>query len=209
MNDQEHLNYPAQLEPIQAETKALGFGLASDFLTGSLLRTLVAAKPAGSFLELGTGTGVATAWMLDGMDEESRLISIEQDRAVLAIAVKHLGSDSRVSFHHEDAGVWLGRAEPAQFDLIFADTWPGKYHQLEDALRLLRRGGLYVLDDMLPQPNWPEGHAAKVSDLIARLEQRAELVLTKMNWATGMIVATKPASGTRRRKGSPVLYPPP
>src|SRR5947208_9444486 len=121
MDDQKHLNYPAQLESIKAETKALSFSLASDTLTGSLLRTLVATKPAGSFLELGTGTGMATAWILDGMDEESRLISIEQDRVVLAVAVKHLGRDPRVTFHHEDAGLWLGRAEQSQFDLIFAD----------------------------------------------------------------------------------------
>src|SRR2546425_42738 len=129
MNDQEHVNYPAELKQIETETKALGFGMASDSLTGSLLRTLVATKPAGSFLELGTGTGVATAWILDGMDEQSRLTSVEEDAAVLAVALKHLGNDPRISFHNEDAGVWLGRAEQAQFDLIFADTWPGKYRQ--------------------------------------------------------------------------------
>ena len=28
---------------------------------------------------------------------------------------------------------------------------------------------MYVIDDMLPQPNWPEGHAAKVLNLRATL----------------------------------------
>jgi hypothetical protein len=44
--------------------------------TGLFLRTLAASKPAGRFLELGTGTGVATAWLLDGMDHASRSCSM-------------------------------------------------------------------------------------------------------------------------------------
>jgi predicted O-methyltransferase YrrM len=36
----------------------VGFTMASDAWTGALLRTLAAAKPGGSLLELGTGTGL-------------------------------------------------------------------------------------------------------------------------------------------------------
>jgi len=46
-----------------------------------MLRTLAASKPGGRFLELGTGTGIATAWLLEGMDERSTLISIDNDGA--------------------------------------------------------------------------------------------------------------------------------
>jgi predicted O-methyltransferase YrrM len=46
--------------------------MGSDLLTGSLLRLLATAKPSGSILELGTGTGLATAWLLDGMEAQSR-----------------------------------------------------------------------------------------------------------------------------------------
>jgi len=159
--------------------------------TGSLLRTLAAAKPAGRFLELGTGTGLATAWLLDGMDRASRLISIETDEAVLTIAREVLGGDERVSFVQADGGEWLRQSEPAQFDLIFADAWPGKYSHLDEALRSLKRGGLYVIDDMLPQPNWPDGHASKVEQLIETLENRDDITITKLNWSTGLIIAAK------------------
>ena len=71
MNDAEHLSPPAVLAAIAREAVALGFPMASDAKTGSLLRTLAASKPAGTFLELGTGTGMATAWMLEGMDGNS------------------------------------------------------------------------------------------------------------------------------------------
>ncbi len=62
-----------------------------------------------------------------------------------------------------------------QFELVFADTWPGKYYALDEALSLIKPGGLYVIDDMLPQPNWPDDHAPKVAELIAALERRARI----------------------------------
>jgi predicted O-methyltransferase YrrM len=192
MQDDSAIVKPQPLEAIMRETAALGFGMASEPLTGALLRTLVASRPNGQFLELGTGTGVATAWLLDGMDSASTLLTVDSNPTVVAIARKHLGHDPRVRFHVSAGDVFLASlAGKGKFDLIFADTWPGKYDRLEEALALLKRGALYVIDDMLPQPNWPEGHAAKVSELIGRLEARRDLVPVKMRWATGIIIAAK------------------
>ena len=191
MNDAENIKLPPRLPQIMSETARLNFSMASDQLTGSLLRTLAATKPAGDFLELGTGTGVATAWLLDGMDHHSRLVSVENDEAVLAVAQKFLGEDRRAGFFHADGAWWLDHAECFRFDLIFADSWPGKYTHLNEALRLLKRGGLYVIDDMSPQPNWPDGHAQRVDELISILENRKDLIITKLNWSTGIIIGTK------------------
>ena len=191
MHNSDNLKLPNVLGRIQADTAALRFQMASEPLTGALLRTLAATKPAGRFLELGTGTGVSTAWLLDGMDEASRLVSVENDVNCIAVAKQHLGNDHRVSFRTQDAAVLLATLPKQQFDFIFADTWVGKYTHLEDALQLLKRGGLYMIDDMLPQTSWPEGHASKVLKLVAALEQNNNLVLTKMNWSTGVIIAAR------------------
>lgn len=51
---------------------------------GALLKTLVASKPAGHFLEIGTGTWAATAWILAGMDTDATIISVENDLSVMA-----------------------------------------------------------------------------------------------------------------------------
>src|SRR5215475_600249 len=102
MTDTENLNLPARLPRIMSETARLNFTMASDLLTGCLLRTLAATKPAGDFLELGTGTGLATAWLLDGMDEQSRLISVEIDEVVLNVAKEFLGDDPRAGFFQAD-----------------------------------------------------------------------------------------------------------
>ena len=190
----ESVNPPSILQQIQRESELMGFQMASDPLTGSLLRTLAATKPVGKFLELGTGTGIATAWLLDGMDKESRLLTVEQDREVASIARKYLGHDNRVTFHIEDAASFLNKCSPQEFDLIFADTWSGKYFHLNETLNLVKVGGIYVVDDMLPQTNWPENHPPKVERLITVLEDRRDLIITKMNWATGLIVAGRVSS---------------
>ena len=182
---------PSALEAIERDTKAIGFSMASEFATGTLLRALAASRSSGAFLELGTGSGISTAWLLDGMDSKSSLVTVDSEARFVAIAQRHLAKDTRVKFHIEDGAAFLQKLNGAKFDLIFADTWPGKFDHLEDALALLKIGGLYVVDDLLPQPNWPNGHGAKVENLIVALEGRRDLVLCKMDWASGVIVAAK------------------
>ena len=148
---------PTQVENNYAESKKLGFQMVSEPLTGSFLRTLAASKPNGDLLELGTGTGVSAGWLLDGMCLDSSLITVENDESLVLVAQKYLGKDQRVSFYIEDADPFLDRliAAEKRFDLIFADTWIGKYFRLDSTLNLLKPGGLYIIDDMLQQPNWP------------------------------------------------------
>lgn len=193
MDDRIHLNPPPQLAAIEQATAAAGFTMPSEPLTGSLLRTLAATKPGGRLLELGTGTGLATAWLLDGMDADARLVSMDHDPAVQAIAQTHLGDDPRLRFVCQDGDDFLraAMAQPDRYDLIFADTWPGKYWLLDETLTLLAHGGLYVIDDMLPQANWPADHPPKVAALIGTLENRPDLHITKLAWASGLILVTR------------------
>ncbi|MEO1143411.1 MAG: class I SAM-dependent methyltransferase [Pseudomonadota bacterium] len=136
-----------------------------------MLRTLAASKPNGNLLELGSGSGLATAWLLDGMNDGARLTTVDNDPALLSILDKHLGSDHRLAVICADGDEFISKIEGKRFDLIFADTWSGKYRLLPETLDLLSPGGLYVIDDMLPQPNWPEGHEQKVCALVASLEE--------------------------------------
>ncbi len=182
---------PAVLDAIERDSRAIGFSMPSERDTGALLRTLAASKPAGAFLELGTGTGISTAWILEGMDSASTLMTVDGEARYVDIARRHLGHDRRVTFHIEEGAAFLRKLGGAHFDFIFADTWPGKFDHLEDALGLLRAGGLYVIDDLLPQRNWPDGHAPKVAALLAELERNPDLALTKMAWSSGIIVASK------------------
>lgn len=171
----------------------LGFQMCSEPAVGNLLQTLVASKPGGYFLELGTGLGVGTAWLLAGMDAGARLITLEENLVLIEIAKKHLGDDPRVEFVVQDGGAWLESQNSAVlgFDLIFADTWPGKLTHLEQTLKLLNLGGFYLIDDLFPQPTWPENHQERVTDLIEQLRHWPGLVLTGLDWASGVILAVK------------------
>lgn len=176
---------------IDNETKASGFTMASDIQTCSLLKTLASSKPSGKLLELGTGTGLSTACILDGMDSNSTLISFDNDERVLKIAQKYLGQDKRLTLILSDGEDWVKNNLEQKFDYIFADTWHGKYLLLDEVLEMLNKGGLYIVDDMLPQSNWPDGHQEKAINFIKYLESRTDLTLTKINWATGIIIAAK------------------
>jgi predicted O-methyltransferase YrrM len=184
-------NVPVVYYAIDTATKEMSFTMPSDILTCSLLKTLAASKPNGRFLELGTGTGLSTAWILDGMDKNSSLISIDNDSSLLDIAKKYLGNDTRLNLDCIDGEAWVNDNLGQKFDYIFADTWHGKYLMLEEVLEMLNNGGLYIIDDMLPQENWPEGHAAKALNLEKYLKKRADLKLTKLHWATGIMIAAK------------------
>lgn len=185
---------PRFYDNIAKETKECGFTMASDILTCSLLRTLATSKPNGKFLELGTGTGLSTSWILDGMDSNSSIITFDNNQKLLAIANKYLGNDRRLRLIHSDGESWIRNSIGLKFDYIFADTWHGKYLLLDEVLDMLKIGGLYIVDDMLPQANWPEGHAAKAINFTKYLESRNDLILTKQNWATGIIIAVKKAT---------------
>ena len=203
MNDHAIDRKPDVLEAIQKDTEALGFTMASEPKSGALLAAWAASKPGGRLLELGTGTGLGTAWLLTGMDADARLDTVDIDANVVSVARRHLAADSRVTFHVMDGAEFISRSRQNQFDLIYADAWPGKFTHLDQALSLLRTGGIYFIDDLLPQPNWPEGHAPKVPALIETLEHRPEFATVKLSWASGLMVvvrtgAAQPAAGAGR-----------
>lgn len=179
------------LSALAVETKALGFDMASDPSVGSLLRTLTGSKPGGTCLELGTGTGLSTAWMLAGLSAESRLVSVDKERKFQEVARRHLGSDPRLTLCCEDAEDFVQALGPQQFDLIFADTWVGKFKLLDETLALLTPGGMYVVDDLLPQPNWPAGHQSTVDAFVADMARREAIRVVSLDWATGVMIATR------------------
>ncbi len=191
MNDAINLSIPVDIPAMEKDTKDSGFTMASDYKTGSLLRTLVAIKRNGKILELGTGTGLSAYWLLQGMDKDSKLITVDHDSQFVEVARKYLSKDKRIEFYVQDGSEFLRSLSGQKFDFIFADTWPGKYWDLDLALDLLNKGGLYIIDDMLPQPNWTDDHAPKVANLIKDLESRSDYLITKMSWSTGIIIATK------------------
>ena len=189
--DDKTIQLPENFENIQTASTSINFSMPSDLQTGNLLRTLVTSKPSGQFLELGTGTGLSLSWIVEALDKDSKVISIDNNESYQLIAKKYFDNDSRVTIICEDGSKWIKTNQDKRFDLIFADAWPGKYETLDETLNLLNVGGIYLIDDMLPQTNWPAGHQDNVAKLVSYLDTLENFKVTKMNWSTGLIIATK------------------
>ena len=148
---------PTACAAIDQATIASGFTMASDSQTCSLLGQPLRFKAGGSFPGTGHGYGFEHVLILDGMDKNATLISVDNAPEFLAIARQGLGADSRLTLVESDGAAWIEQNSHEKFDYIFADTWHGKYLMLDEVLGMLNPGGFYILDDMLPSPIGPMG----------------------------------------------------
>jgi predicted O-methyltransferase YrrM len=189
--DHSALRPPAALGAILERTASLGFGMACETRTGAFLRAMAAMKPAGRLVELGTGTGAGTAWILDGMSADAELISIDAEPEPQSVAKDLLGDDHRLELLTMSAGDWLDAAQPGSFDLVFADAWIGKFDMLERSLGLLRPGGMWIGDDLLPQSDWPQSHRSRVTMLLDTLASLPDHRVVNLAWASGIVLVVR------------------
>ncbi|MCC8242779.1 O-methyltransferase [Saccharothrix luteola] len=164
--------------------------LASTPETGAFLRTMAASKPGGRLLELGSQTGVGTGWMLDGMDEDATLTTIEQSPRIADACRKTFAGDPRVHVVTADATEWLETYDGPPFDLVFVDTTTAKFERRDLVYRHLTDGALFLADDLLPQPKWTDEHLPRVHRLREEIVREPDLVATLVDWASGLLVAT-------------------
>src|SRR5262249_54062222 len=97
----------------------------------------------------------------------------------------------RVTILNEDGAALIRREQQGSIDLIFADGGAGKSALLEDALTLLRPGGLYICDDIKPHPMWPPEHAAKIPPLMDKLAARRNFQRLYIDWSSGVVVMVR------------------
>ncbi|MEO8075642.1 MAG: hypothetical protein ABI818_04885 [Acidobacteriota bacterium] len=50
---------------------------------------------------------------------------------------------------------------------------------------------MYLVDDLLPQPNWPVEHAPRVPVLIDRLRNRPGFVEVTLAWSSGLMLLVR------------------
>jgi hypothetical protein len=50
--------------------------------------------------------------------------------------------------------------------------------------------GFYV-DDMSPQPDWPEDHVSRVAALLDHLETHPDCHLVRLDWSGGIVFAAR------------------
>ncbi|WP_433048883.1 O-methyltransferase [Dactylosporangium sp. CS-033363] len=180
------------IDTAHARAEANGFGQSCEPEVGRLLAVLAAALPSGArVLEIGTGAGVGTAWIADGLRPRTdvTVVSIESDPATAALAA----TGDWPAFVHlrvADALEYLA-AESGGFDLIFADAFGGKIEGLDRTLAKLNPRGTLVVDDMTPVEGWPEDFRAKQDGVRRALLTDPRLVATELACGSGVIIGVR------------------
>ena len=124
----------------RAESTGTGYACLPD--TGRFLAMLAAG--CSRIGEMGTGTGIGTAWMASAMPAECTLVTAEIDEQRAAAAREVFADDPRVTVVTGDSLGTIALGGP--YDLLFSDCHVDR----ETLVDLLTIGGRIVMDDVTP-----------------------------------------------------------
>jgi len=132
---------------------------------GATLRFVAAVLQAKNVVEIGTGCGISGLWMIRGMRADGVLTSVDleaEHQRLAKQAFTEAGiAPQRVRLIPGPALDVLPRLTEGHYDLVFCDGDKHEYPKyLQEALRLLRPGGVVAFDNSL----WHD----QVADVSAR-----------------------------------------
>lgn len=185
------------LRELREETAELPGGRSLQVMPeeGQFLGLLVSLLGARSVLELGTYTGYSTLCMARALPSTGRLVTCDITGRWADIGVpfwRRAGVedliDLRVGPAESTMDALLEGGEADGFDLVFVDAdkagYPAYY---ERALRLVRPGGLVVLDNTLffgrvadPSVTDPDTEGVRKVNALIRDDQSVDIVLLTM-----------------------------
>jgi predicted O-methyltransferase YrrM len=170
--------------------------------TGAFLKFLTNLISAQSVVEVGTGSGVGSLWLLRGMIESGTLTSIDDEAEHARIAKLTLAeagiSAQRYRIITNPMIDVMSKLTDRAYDLVVLRSDPADLgFFVEEAYRILRTGGVLVIDSFFG--------GGKVGDpaqrdprTIALREAGKSIRLAQENWVTslipvgdGLLLATK------------------
>jgi demethylmenaquinone methyltransferase/2-methoxy-6-polyprenyl-1,4-benzoquinol methylase len=175
-----------------ARAAANGFAMSCEPAVGRLLAVLAAALPPGArVLELGTGAGVGTAWIVSGLlpRTDVGVESVELDPKTSAIAAEE-DWPPFVRLRVGDALEILAAAEGG-YDLVFADAQGGKTEGLDRTVAALNPRGTLLVDDMTPVDDWPDDFKVVQDGVRRTLLEHPDLVSVELGDGSGMVLSVR------------------
>ena len=172
---------------------------------GAALRLLAAVLDARHVVEIGTGTGVSGIWLLRGMREDGVLTSVDieaehQRQAREAFAAEGVPA-SRTRLITGRALEVLPRLADASYDLVLADGAKEEYPDyVEEAARLLRVGGVLVIDnslwhDKVADPAQRDPVTVAIRELVRTVRADDRVVPLLLPVGDGLLCAQKRVAG--------------
>lgn len=187
---------------LRARERSFELGVASISPgVAAALTVCAAATKAQTVVEIGSGAGVSGVCLLRGLPDTAVLTTIDSD-------VDHLRA-AREAFH--DAGIpgnrtrtisgraadVLPRLTDNAYDLVFIDADKQSYlNYVEQAVRLLKRGGTLIINDALDQDRVSDPAIRNETTTILRQVGKAvrankQLVSAMLTTGNGLLVAVK------------------
>lgn len=120
--------------------------------TQSLLKTLIEMKQPKKVLEVGTAVGFSAVLMCEYLGPDAHVTTIENYEKRIPIAKENFrraGREDQITLLEGDAMEILKTLQET-YDFIFMDAAKAQYiHYLPEVLRLLKKGGILVTDNVL------------------------------------------------------------
>ncbi|GAA3335802.1 O-methyltransferase [Amorphoplanes nipponensis] len=168
---------------------------------GSVLSVLTAAGSAKAVVEIGTGTGVSGVWLLRGMRADGVLTTIdvenEHQRIARRIFQEAGFAASRTRIITGRALDVLPRLADGVYDLVFVDADATEFGACADAaLRLLRRGGILVVNGALAggrisDPSARDVDTITIRETVKAVRESEDWIPAVVPTGAGLLVAVK------------------
>lgn len=193
----------ALTDTMYREAKTMGIPVIRQQMKSFIQVMLQISRPE-RILEIGSGVGYSAVFMAHCCEGRCAITTIERDaeRAAKARENIHLSPyGSSITLLEGDA-LELMKDLQGEVDMIFMDAAKGQYiHFLPDSLRLLRRGGLLITDNVLREGDILESRFAverrdrtihkRVRDYLYEIKHNEQLCTTIIPLADGVAVSVK------------------
>ncbi|MGA9345769.1 MAG: O-methyltransferase [Nocardioidaceae bacterium] len=180
-----------------AEVDAVPIGAGG----GAALRFVSALLDARNVVEIGTGCGVSGVWMMRGMRSDGVLTSVDleaEHQRMAKDAFREAGiASQRVRLIPGAALEVLPRLTDEHYDLVFCDGDKQEYPQyLEQAVRLLRRGGVVAFDnslwhDRVADPAVRDAETTAIRETLRQVTEHEDLLAVLLPVGDGLLLAQK------------------
>ena len=168
---------------------------------GAALRFLAAVLEARAVVEIGTGTGVSGIWLLRGMRPDGVLTTVDIEAEHQRLAKQSFGeagiAPQRARTIAGSALEVLPRLTDGHYDLVFCDGDKREYPAyLEEALRLLRPGGVVCFDnalwhDKVADPSQRDEQTTAIRGLVETIRDHDSLLSIMLPVGDGIVAAKK------------------
>lgn len=170
----------------------------------SFLKLLLAMQKPKRILEVGTAVGFSAILMAEYNPADCEIVTIENYEKRIPIARENFvraGKKNQITLIEGDATEVLKTLEEP-FDMVFMDAAKGQYiNFMPDILRLLKKDGVLVSDNVLQDGDIIESHFVvtrrnrtihkRMREYLYELTHRDDLVTAVLPIGDGITVSTK------------------